>query len=83
MKPWTIILSLFCFAGLARAQDEAPAPAAVPAEAAAVAGKAAAAKPRQRHAGKARRLPRGDLRHCLELKDNKAIIACSEQRDSQ
>lgn len=81
MKPWTIILSLFCFAGLAQAQDTAPAPAAAQPEAAPVAEKAAPAKPRHhRHARKAKRLPRGDLRHCLELKDNKAVIACAEAR---
>lgn len=79
MKYWTIILSLFCFAGLALAQDTAPA-AAQP-EAAPVAEKAAPAKPRHhRHARKAKRLPRGDLRHCLDLKDNKAVIACAEAR---
>lgn len=27
-----------------------------------------------------KRLPRGDMRHCLELKDNAAIIKCSEKR---
>ena len=81
MKPWTIILSLFCFAGLALAQDTAPAPAAAQPEAAPVAEKATSAKPRHhRHARKAKRLPRGDLRHCLDLKDNTAVIACAEQR---
>lgn len=27
-----------------------------------------------------RRLPRGDLRHCLELQDNLAIIRCAEKQ---
>jgi|GEM_PF-2204230 len=26
-----------------------------------------------------KRLPRGDLRHCLELQDNDAIIRCAEK----
>lgn len=30
------------------------------------------------HPRKARHLPRGDMRHCLELKDNEMIIKCAE-----
>lgn len=37
------------------------------------------AAPGQRQAGM-RRLPRGDLRHCLELDDDKAVIRCAEGR---
>ena len=38
-----------------------------------------AAEPVAKPKAKARkRLPRGDLSHCLELKDNAAIIKCSE-----
>ncbi len=49
-----------------------PAPAPAPAE---------VAPPAPNSKAKARkRLPRGDMRHCLELKDNAAIIKCSEQR---
>ncbi len=33
--------------------------------------------------GRAKSLPRGDLRHCLELKDNMAIIRCAETRPSR
>jgi hypothetical protein len=82
MKIWPITLSLLCTAGIALADDKAQAPAAAQPEAATtVAEKAAPAKPkRHRTAKKVKRLPRGDLRECLELKDNKAIIACSEQR---
>ena len=39
-----------------------------------------ASVPRVRPANQSRRLPDGDMRHCLELKDNAAIIACSEKR---
>jgi hypothetical protein len=84
VKTWSITLSLLCAAGIALADDNAPAPApAVQPEAAAVAvtEKAAPAKPKHhRAAWKAKRLPRGDLRKCLELKDNMAIIQCAENR---
>jgi hypothetical protein len=40
--------------------------------------------PHKAHHGKhrrsARHYPKGDMRSCLDLKDNKAIIRCSEQR---
>ncbi|MBK6742685.1 MAG: hypothetical protein IPG66_06755 [Hydrogenophilales bacterium] len=32
------------------------------------------------HKRKVKRLPRGDMRHCLELKGNAAIIKCAETR---
>jgi hypothetical protein len=80
VKTWSITLSLLCAAGIALADDKAQAPAVQP-EAAAVTEKAAPAKPKHhRAAGKAKRLPRGDLRRCLELKDNMAIIQCAENR---
>jgi hypothetical protein len=96
MKPWMITLPFLFAAGLATAADPAPkaAPAAKP-EAAAPAPKAEAAaapkieaateqpapaKPAMAKRHKARHLPKGDLRKCLELKDNKAIIACSEKQ---
>ena len=31
-----------------------------------------------KHYSKPKRLPKGDLRHCLELKDSAAIIRCTE-----
>lgn len=65
MKPRCIVWSLGMLAGAALAQD-APLPAPPPA----TAGEAPAAKP-QRRLG-------ADMRHCLELKDNKAIIRCAE-----
>jgi hypothetical protein len=36
--------------------------------------------PARSHTRKHRRLPRGDLRACLDLKDNAAIIKCAETR---
>jgi len=67
------------------AAPKAEAAAAAKAEAAPAAEQAAPAQPAvaKRHKArhhKARHLPKGDLRQCLELKDNKAIIACSEKR---
>jgi hypothetical protein len=75
MKTWSIPLSLLFTTGIALAADPAPAPQpeAVPA-----AEQAAPAKPARMQRHKAKRLPRGDLRHCLELEDGKAIIRCSE-----
>lgn len=81
MKTWLIILSLLCAAGIALAGDPAPGHAAAQTLTAPVAEKFVPAKPkRHKHARKAKHLPRGDLRQCLELKDNKAIIACAENR---
>lgn len=63
----------------AAAPKAAAAPeAAKPAEAAKAveAPKPATAAKSKRH--KARHLPHGDLRQCLELKDSKAIIRCAE-----
>lgn len=78
MKTWLITLSLLCAAGIATAEDKMPAPAAQ--SEATMAKEAAApaepAKPMRQH--RTKRLPRGDLRHCLDLKDNEAIIRCSE-----
>jgi hypothetical protein len=80
MRPGSISAHPIALAGIALADDKAQAPAAQP-EAAAVTEKAAPAKPKHhRAAGKAKRLPRGDLRRCLELKDNMAIIQCAENR---
>jgi hypothetical protein len=84
MKTWLITPLLLCAAGLALAADKAPAPApahppeAVKPEPAPDTQAAAPAMPAKSMHHKAGHLPRGDLRHCLELKDSKAIIRCSE-----
>lgn len=51
-----------------------PPMASVPAET----EQAAAQEPVKSYKRKVKRLPRGDLRNCLELKDNAAIIKCAE-----
>ncbi|MBM3747031.1 MAG: hypothetical protein FJW34_14675 [Acidobacteria bacterium] len=80
MHIWSIPLTLLCATGIALAADPAPAPqpAAVPAV-----EQAAPAQPARMQRHKVKRLPRGDLRHCLELKDDKALIACAERRRKQ
>ncbi|MEW6677749.1 MAG: hypothetical protein AB1421_07495 [Pseudomonadota bacterium] len=79
MKTWLIPLPLLFAASLALAAEGVTEPIASP-EAAAASEQAAPAQPVMKKHHKARRLPSGDLRHCLDLKDNKAIIACSEKR---
>lgn len=75
MKTWFIILPLLCAAGFAQADG-------MPSETAAPEAQAAPAKmqvPKHRaHKYKARRLPHGDLRYCLDLGSNAEIIRCAE-----
>ncbi|MEW5771095.1 MAG: hypothetical protein AB1831_12125 [Pseudomonadota bacterium] len=92
MKTWLITPLFLCATGLALAADKAPAEPHTPPAQPATAAKPEAAKPEASQSAaapaqpakpryhKARRLPQGDLRQCLELKDNKAIIACAESR---
>lgn len=68
MKYRFIVWPLGMLAGAALAQDVPPPPASPPAAAAV---EAPAAKP-QRRLG-------ADMRHCLELKDDKSIIRCAER----
>jgi hypothetical protein len=75
MKNWLIALPFLFAASLAMA-DEKSQPSVQP-KAAMTPTKANHAE-RQKH--KVRHLPRGDLRYCLELKNNKAIIRCAETR---
>ena len=70
-----MVLPLLCAAGLAMADGMDKADTAAQQEAAAPA-KAAVHHRMARHAKK--RLPRGDIRHCLDLKTDAAIIRCSE-----
>lgn len=68
MKTRFVALSLVLVLPPAWAQDAAPPlPAPAPAEQAAA---AASAEPKRRQGA--------DMRHCLELKDNAAIIRCAE-----
>ncbi len=93
MKTWFITLPFLCVTGIAMAQgvgqEEAADPPAVsgtPAasEAAqdqAEAPKKAKASSRGRMAKhKPKSLPKGDMRHCLDLKTRAEIIRCSETR---
>lgn len=73
MKIWLIALPLLFAVSVAKAdeqtqpgpQDQAAPPPAKPVHA-------------KKHKHSVRPLPRGDLRYCLELKDNEAIIRCAE-----
>jgi hypothetical protein len=84
MRKGLIMFMLAALAGMASAADKpadvkAPTPPKfVPAPAPA-AQEAAPSSPMPKARAR-KRLPRGDLRHCLGLKDNAAIIKCSEQR---
>lgn len=75
MKTWLITLSLLGAAGIAAAADEMPTPRP---EAAMTKEAGAPAESAKITPHGAKRLPRGDLRKCLELKDNKDIIRCAE-----
>ena len=77
MKTWFITLPFLFAAGIATAADKTPAPAAQPEAPMAKEATAPAAPAKTMH-HRTKRLPRGDLRHCLDLKDNEAIIRCSE-----
>ena len=78
MKIGFMMLPFLCVAGVAMADgmDQAAAnqTAAAPAK--------ASAHHRMEH-NRPKRLPSGDLRHCLELKTSKEIIRCSEMRRKQ
>ncbi len=76
MKTWFITLTLLCAAALAQADGMPGNTAAAGAESA-----SAPARPQTRHKAPSRkfkRLPTGDLRHCLESGSNEEIIRCAE-----
>lgn len=79
MKAWLIPFPCLFAAGLATAAAPVSGPIA-PSEAPAVTAQAVPAPPAKAKRHNTRPLPKGDLRKCLELKDNKAIIACAEKR---
>jgi hypothetical protein len=81
MKTWLITLPLLFFVSLAMADDSAQGQPQAQTETAKVPAKAKAkakSTHSMRHKAKSNRLPRGDLRHCLELKGKEAIIHCAE-----
>lgn len=84
MKAWLTILPLCLTTHLALAAQPAPAPSAPPAATGGAVLKGdAQAQPDDvaptAPVRKARRYPRGDLRVCLDQKDNKAIIRCANR----
>lgn len=81
MKTWLITLPFLCLAGGAMAQDAAPDAASAPADAAASPARAEAADavPVKAAKPKMRQRQGGDIRRCLDKKDNEAIIRCTEQ----
>ncbi len=74
MKTRLIPLALLCALGLVQADGMPGGPMTAGTKAA-----SAQAQTRHRAPGrKLRRLPTGDLRHCLELGGNEEIIRCAE-----
>ena len=80
MKTWLITLPILCAATLAMADEIPPEPTEAQPQAAMTQETAKPAKPMRhtRHTHRVTRLPRGDLRHCLDLTDNEDIIRCAE-----
>ncbi len=70
MKTWFITLPLMCGVGIALAAGVEMDGTANP----------TAAAPAQKQMAKPKHPPRGDLRYCLDLKTNKAIIRCAEKK---
>ena len=70
MKTWFISLPLMCVVGIAMAEGV---------EVDGTASQTAAATAQMQMA-KPKHPPRGDLRYCLDLKTNEAIIRCSEKK---
>ena len=77
MKTWLITLPLLFVVGFAMADDSAQGQPQAQTETAKVPAKAKSTH-LMRHKAKSIRLPRGDLRHCLELQGKEAIIHCAE-----
>ena len=88
MKMWLIMLPLLCMSGVAMAQDAGPAEAA-PAQVQTREQVQERAKEQdqdqakgqakdQKAKSKVKRRQGADMRHCLDKKDNKAIIRCAE-----
>jgi hypothetical protein len=95
MKKWIVTLPFLCATGVAMAQGvaaetAADQPAAVAAQAEPAAPDAAEApvKAKATSGGRAakrsaKRLPTGDVRHCLDMKTRAEIIRCSETRPNK
>lgn len=81
MKIWLITLPFLCGVGVAMADDIGSEGPAAQRQAAPAASTAPASSRVAHHA--AVRLPHGDIRHCLDMKTNAAIIRCAESRRKQ
>lgn len=81
MKTWLFTLPFLCLAGGALAQATAPDAASAPADMAATPAKAEAtgAAPAKAAKPKMRQRQGGDIRSCLDKKDDKTIIRCAEK----
>ena len=80
MKTWLIALPLVCMVGVATAAGPENEQPPGQAQAGAIHHKAPHKAHHSMRKHSARHYPRGDMRYCLDLKDNKAIIRCSESR---
>jgi hypothetical protein len=78
MKTWLMTLPLVCAVGVAMADDMGKEGNGEEMKSAAAPGMAPAHYRMAHH--RTKRLPSGDLRHCLDLQTNAAIIRCSETR---
>lgn len=78
MRIWLITLSLLSVAGFARADDMIYSPAAT--ETVSTPAKTETRARQKAYKHRHRRLPQGDLRHCLDLSGNEEIIRCAEGR---
>lgn len=76
-RTWFTTLTLLCAAAFVQADGMPSTPADTGAETASADMKAPA---KSAYKAKAKRLPRGDLRHCLEMSTNEEIIRCAETR---
>ena len=76
IKTWFVALPLLCAVNVAMADSVAP---EGPADKRVSTAAPAKSAPHYRSAHKRiKRLPSGDIRHCLDLKTNADIIRCSE-----
>lgn len=80
MKFGLVALPLLCVVGVAMADGVDREAAADPAQPVAVQGKIQEQAQEPAPTRRTTQLPQGDLRHCLDLKTNAAIIRCSETR---
>lgn len=74
---WIITLTLLCTSGFVQADGM---PSSTGDTGAASVSDEMQAPAKKTYKARVKRLPRGDLRHCLELGSNEDIIRCAETR---